>query len=166
MDVLSDPETLRGAAGVASSEETVVDDADALDYFDSIAGMVAIGARSDDAVLLMESPHGWRLPYTTVAPDDDWVVTAERFAAALTGDAPAVAGIERVARITHHDEDGDRVTTTHDVVVGTDPVDGRPVAEAPAFGPWDEMTVAWFESVPDDAYWDHEDAVADVRRFL
>lgn len=166
MDALSDPERRRTDADVASSDETAVDDADAFDYFDSIAGMVAVGVTDDGAVLLMESPHGWRLPYTTVAPGEDWVAVAEEFAAALTGDAPAVDAVERVARITHRVEGGDRETTTHDVVVGTDPVDGRPVADDPAFGPWDELTVAWFESVPDDAYWDHEDAVADIERFL
>lgn len=166
MPPLSDPERLRDDETVAFSEETSTHDRETFDYFASIAGMVAVGVGSDSGVLLMEGPHGWRLPYGPVAPDEDWLAVARAMATAMTGEPVQLAGVERVARIEHRLDGGDETTVTHDVILGTEPVDGQPVADDPTFEPWEDLTVGWFDEVPEDAYWEHDDAVDDVRLFL
>jgi hypothetical protein len=168
MESLSDPERLRDHDDVSFSDETSVHDRETFDYFASVAGMVAVGVTDGDGhVLLMESAHGWRLPYGPVAPGEDWLAVAREIATALTGVPTDVDGVERVVRIDHRldgDEPADAVT--HDLVVGTVPVADEPVADDPTFDPWDDLTVEWFDAVPEDAYWEHDDAVDDVRLFL
>jgi hypothetical protein len=47
--------------------------------------------------------------------------------------------------------------------LATEPVTGEPVSDSPEFGPWDDVELGWFETVPADAYWEHGDAVDDIR---
>ncbi|WP_276257824.1 NUDIX domain-containing protein [Haloglomus litoreum] len=168
MESLHDPQTLLDTPGVAFDEERTVDDPDDFAYYESLAGMLAVGVTSHDgAVLLMESPHGWRLPYGPVEAGADWLAATRRIARQLTGESVDAGGVERVTRhVREHADDEGRETVTLDVVVGAGPVPGRPVAEDPTFDPWENLTVAWFDTVPEDAYHDHGDAVADIRRFL
>lgn len=116
---------------------------------------------------MMNSPHGWRLPYGPVDADDDWIAAGRRVGAKLTGDSVTISGVERAAQITRHlAGDETRQTTSYDVVLRTNPVTGKPVADDPHFGPWDELELEWFDAVPEDAYWEHGDAVDDIRPFL
>ncbi|MFT4885216.1 MAG: hypothetical protein ACI8U4_002738 [Natronomonas sp.] len=168
MDALFDPDSLRHQAGVDFHEEQTTDDPDTFDYFAAIGGLAAVGVTNDaGAVLLMNSPHGWRLPYGPVEADEDWIRVGRHVGTELTGADIEIAGVERVTRLNRRepDEEG-RETTSYDIVLGTAPVSGEPVDDAPEFGPWDELEVDWFGAVPDDAYWDHGDAVDDIRSFI
>jgi len=164
MTDLHDPVALRDREDVEYRTEAVDATEGECDYFAEIAGMAAVGVTSEDGVLLMESPHGWRLPYGPVQPDEDWFAVGERIASALTGRDATIAGVERANRITHRFDGRD--ATTHDLVLRADAIPERSTAADPSFGPWDDLTVDWFDRVPEDAYHDHEDAVSDIRVFL
>lgn len=168
VDSLLDPDSLRNRADIAFREERSIDEPDGFDYFASLAGMVAVGITNDaGAVLLMNSPHGWRLPYGPVDTNEDWVVAGQRIVEELTGVSGSISRTERVTRITRRLEtDEERKTTSYDVVLRSVPVAGEPVDNDPSFGPWDELEVGWFDTVPEDAYWDHGDAVDDIRSFI
>jgi hypothetical protein len=167
MDSLPDPGSLRGRSDTPFREEQSVAERNDFEYFDSIGGMVAVGVLGEgDEVLLMNGPHGWRLPYGTVEAGADWVTVGERYATAMTGVDIEVRSVERVTEVTRRLEGGRDETTNHDVVLRTAPVRGHPIAATPAFGPWDDVEVEWFSGVPGDAYWDHGDAVDDIRRCL
>jgi len=168
MDELRDPSTLREDPAVEYTEARTTDSADAFEYYDSVEGLVAVGVTNETAaVLLMDSPHGWRLPYGHVPGGADWLDRAGEIAATLTGvDAP-VAEVLRVSAVTHElRSDPDRTATSYDAVVGTEPVTGEPIADDPTFGEWTDLDLAWFDDVPDDAYHAHGDAVDDIEYFL
>ncbi len=168
MDSLSDPGSLRERADVAFREERSVDERDGFEYFASIQGMVAVGITNEAAeVLLMNSPHGWRLPYGPVGTDEDWVDAGRHVGEELTGVDVDIDRVERVGQTTHClNGDETRETTSYDVILRARTVQGSPIAGDPSFGPWDELEMGWFDAVPDDAYWDHGDAVDDIRRFV
>ena len=168
MDSLLNPTSLRSQADVDFREEQSVDEQDEFDYFESIDGLVAVGVtNATGAVLLMNSPHGWRLPYGPVDTDEDWVLAGQNVSEELTGVSARVTRAERVAQITRClERDEERKTTSYDVVLRTAPVTGEPVSSDPGFGPWGELEVDWFDAVPEDAYWGHGDAVDDIRLFL
>lgn len=171
MEPLLDPDSLRERADVEFREERISAEREGFDYFASIDGLVAVGLTNEaGGVLLMNSPHGWRLPYGPVDEDEDWVAVGRRVGEELTGVDVTIARTERAARITHRLEDGreddERETTSYDVVLRGTPVRGEPIDDAPTFDPWDELELGWFDAVPDDAYWDHGDAVDDIRLFL
>lgn len=168
MDSLFDPSSLRGQTAVEFREEQSVDEQEEFDYFESIDGLVAVGVtNAAGAVLLMNSSHGWRLPYGPVDVDEDWVLAGQNVSEELAGVSVSVIGVERVAQITRYLEcDGEHKTTSYDIVLRTDSVTGEPVSDNPGFGPWDELEVDWFDTVPEDAYWGHGDAVDDIRLFL
>lgn len=95
------------------------------------------------------------------------MAAGERLGSALTGVDVTIADAERVTRLTRHlADDEDRETTSYDVVLRSVPVTDEPVADDPSFGPWDGLELGWFDAVPDDAYWDHGDAVDDIRTFV
>lgn len=167
METLPDPSSLRDRSDVGFRAGRTVDEQDEFDYFSAIDGMVAVGlANEAGAVLLMNSPHGWRLPYGPVDPDEDWVAAGRHLGTELTGVDVAIDRAKRVNEVTHCLEEDDERTTSYDVVLGAESVAGEPIADDPSFGPWDELELGWVESVPDDAYWDHGDAVDDIRLFL
>lgn len=168
MDALRDPATLREDPDVEFTETRTTDGQDAFDYFDGVAGLVAVGVTNDaGAVLLMDSPHGWRLPYGHVDDGADWLARTAEIAETLTGVDATAAEVLRVNRITHElRTDANRTATSFDAVVGTDPVDGEPVAEDPTFGEWTDLELGWFDDVPEDAYHAHGDAVDDIEYFL
>lgn len=168
MDALFDPETLRDRADVDFHDEQTTDDPDTFDYFASIDGLAAVGVTNEaGAVLLMNSPHGWRLPYGPVGTDEDWVAVARRIVRELTEIDAEIARVERVNRLNRvESEESLRETTSYDIVLGSAPVTGEPVAANPSFGPWDELEIEWFDEIPADAYWDHGDAVDDIRSFI
>ncbi|MCU4743185.1 hypothetical protein [Natronoglomus mannanivorans] len=178
MESLLDPASLRGQEGVEFRDERCVDDREGFDDFASIDGLVAVGITNRaGAILLMNSPHGWRVPYGPVDPaeNEDWVAVGRRIGAELTGVDVSISRAERVGKITHRLEDGfedggregtARETTSYDVVLRSTPVTGEPVADDPSFDPWDDLELEWFDAVPNDAYWDHGDAVDDIRTFL
>ena len=167
MDSLSDPNSLRTRSDVAFSEERTVDDQEGFDYFDAIGGLVAVGVTNHvGAVLLMNSPHGWRLPYGPVADDEDWLAAGRRLGETLTDVEVNVDRVERVTQVTHSTRSDDREATSYDVVLRMEPVEGEPLGADPTFGPWEEVEVAWFDAVPDDAYREHGDAVDDIRLFV
>ncbi|SEO57350.1 hypothetical protein SAMN04487948_103298 [Halogranum amylolyticum] len=167
MDSLSDPNALRTRSDVAFSEERTVDDREGFDYFAAIGGLVVVGITNHTgAVLLMDSPDGWRLPYGPVADDEDWLAAGRRLGETLTDAKIAVDRVERVKRVTHSTKGDDREATSYDVVLRMRPVEGEPLGVDPTFGPWDELETEWFDAVPDDAHWDHDDAVDDIRLFV
>ena len=167
MDALFDPESLRRQSGTTFRDEQSVDSTDDFEYFRSIAGLVAIGIPTEGGqILLMDSPHGWRLPYGPVEPGADWAAVARQFGTEMTGKDIAIDTAERIARIERRLENGNEETTSYEAVLRAAPVEGQPVNPTSAFGPWNDVEIAWFSSVPDDAYWDHGDAIADVRRCL
>ena len=168
MDELRDPSTLRGEPGVEYTEARTTDSADAFEYYADIEGLVAVGVTNDaGAVLLMDSPHGWRLPYGDVPGGTDWLARVADIAATITGVDAAAAEVLRVSAVTHElRSDTERTATSYDAVVGTEPVDGEPVAADPTFGEWSNLELAWFDEVPDDAYHAHGDAVDDIEYFL
>ncbi|MFC7142207.1 hypothetical protein ACFQMA_20510 [Halosimplex aquaticum] len=168
MDAIRDPATLREEPDVEYSETRTTDGQDAFDYFDGIAGLVAIGITNDEgAVLLMDSPHGWRLPYGHVDAGSDWLARTEEIGEMLTGVPVRAAEVLRVSEITHElRTDADQTATSFDAVVGTDPVDGEPLAHDPTFGEWETLELDWFDEVPEDAYHTHADAVDDIEYFL
>jgi hypothetical protein len=74
MDSLFDPDTLRCRPRITFREEQSVDDEDDFEYFRSIVGLVAIGILSARGeILLMNSPHAWRIPHGPVESGADWV---------------------------------------------------------------------------------------------
>ncbi|QLH79212.1 hypothetical protein HZS55_18795 [Halosimplex rubrum] len=168
MDELRDPSTLHGEPGVEYTEATTTDGDDAFEYFADVEGLVAVGVTNDaDAVLLMDSPHGWRLPYGHVPSGADWFERAAEIAETLTGVDAAAAEVLRVSAITHElRSDTERTATSYDLVVGIEPVAGEPVADDPTFGEWSDLDLGWFTDVPDDAYHAHGDAVDDIEYFL
>ncbi|MFB6139599.1 MAG: NUDIX domain-containing protein [Halosimplex sp.] len=168
MDGLRDPSTLRDDPGVEYVETRTTDGADAFEYFDEVAGLVAVGVTNESkAVLLMDGPHGWRLPYGHVDAGADWAARAAAIAETLTGVETDAAEVLRVTEVTHElRSDADRTATSHDAVLGVEPVSGEPVAEDPTFGEWTDLELAWFDEVPDDAYHAHGDAVDDIEYFL
>jgi hypothetical protein len=168
MDELRDPSTLREEPGVEYTEARTTDSADAFEYYADIDGLVAVGVTNDaGAILLMDSPHGWRLPYGHVPGGADWLDRVGEIAATLTGVETAAAEVLRVSAVTHElRSDPDRTATSYDAVVGTEPVAGEPVADDPTFGEWSDLDLAWFDEVPDDAYHAHGDAVDDIEYFL
>ncbi|ELZ25653.1 hypothetical protein C475_09349 [Halosimplex carlsbadense 2-9-1] len=168
MDTLRDPSTLRAEPGVEYTEARTTDGADAFEYFDEVEGLVAVGVTNEaGAVLLMDSPHGWRLPYGHVPGGADWLERAAEIAATLTGAEPAANEVLRVSAVTHElRSDTERTATSYDLVAGTEPVAGEPVAADPTFGEWSDLDLAWFDEVPDDAYHAHGDAVDDIEYFL
>lgn len=168
MDALFDPDSLRGQTTIEFREERSVDDQQTFDYFASIDGLVAVGITNEAGmVLLMNSPHGWRLPYGPVNVGEDWVSVGQRIGEELTGTDVTIAGAERASKITHQEKDDDgREKTSYEVILGTVPLTEEPVDASPSFGPWDELELGWFDTVPDDAYWDHGDAVDDIRLFI
>jgi hypothetical protein len=162
-----DPETFRDDDAVDFRSEQSRCDIEDFAYFASIAGMVAVGVVNDAGrVLLMDGPHGWRLPYTPVDPEADWVETAEAFAGELTGRPVEMDDVERVAAVTNSLTMGPEKTDTFEVVLRSVPIDGDPVVEACCAGPWEDLDLGWFDVVPDDAYWDHDAAVDDILRVL
>lgn len=167
MDSLRDPAALHSRANVAYREEDTENEPDAFEYFEGIDGLAVVGVTNDDgAVLLMDSPHGWRLPYGPVGAEADWVAASERIGEELTGAATTITGVERVNHVARtHAEDG-RTTTSFDVVLRAAPVAGTPVSADPGFGPWEDLNVQWFDDVPEDAYREHGDVVDDIRLFL
>lgn len=168
MDSLANPDSLRSHANIEFREERCIDEQDSYDYFAAIDGLAAIGLTNEaGAVLLMNSPHGWRLPYGPVDLDEDWIRVSQRIGRKLTGIDITVSQVERVARITHCLEEDDRDNSiSYDIVLRAIPVAGEPIASSPSFGPWDKLELGWFDSVPEDAYWDHGDAVRDIRLFI
>lgn len=167
MDTLTDPSSLRGRTGVEFREEQTVEERNGFDYFSSVDGMLAVGITDEaGAVLLMDSPHGWRLPYGPVGTDEDWMLVGRNIVEELTGVETPIDCAERVAQIHRRLEtDEERTTTSYDVVLRAVPVTGEPVDDDPTFGPWEELEVGWFDTVPEDAYWSHGDAVDDIRFF-
>mgnify|MGYP000150208188 CR=1 FL=1 len=168
MDELRDPSTLRDEPGVEYTEARTTDGDDAFEYYSEIEGLVAVGVPNDaDAVLLMDSPHGWRLPYGAVPGGADWLARAGEIAETLTGVETAADEVLRVSAVTHElRSDTERTATSYDAVVGVEPVAGEPVADDPTFGEWSELDLAWFDEVPDGAYHAHGDAVDDIEYFL
>ncbi|WP_123537264.1 hypothetical protein [Halosimplex salinum] len=168
MDALHDPATLEGEPGVEYVATRTTDGEDAFEYFAGVAGLVAVGVTNDaNGILLMNSPHGWRLPYGHVDADADWLARAAEIGEILTGVAVTTAEVLRVNEITHElRTDSDRTATSFDAVVGTEPVEGEPVADDPTFGEWSDLELGWFTEVPDDAYHAHGDAVDDIEYFL
>jgi len=168
MDELRDPSTLRDESGVEYTEARTTDGGDAFEYYDTVEGLVAVGVTNEaGAVLLMDSPHGWRLPYGHVPDGADWLDRVAEIAATLTGVDAAAAEVLRVSAVTHElRNDPQRTVTSYDAVVGTEPVAGEPVADDPTFGEWSDLDLGWFAEVPDDAYHAHGDAVDDIEYFL
>lgn len=182
MESLLDPDSLRNRGAVEFREERTTVERAGFDYFASVDGLVAVGVTNEaGGVLLMNSPHGWRLPYGPVgeneneSENEDWVAVGRRIGAELTGVDVSISRAERAARITHRLEGGcedggrggtARETTSYDVVLRSTPVTGEPIDDDPRFGPWDELELDWFDAVPDDAYWNHGDAVDDIRLVL
>ncbi|WP_459194901.1 NUDIX hydrolase [Halosimplex sp. J119] len=168
MDELRDPATLRGDPDVEFSAATTTDGEDAFEYFDGIAGLLAVGITNEaGAVLLMNSPHGWRLPYGHVDDGGDWSARTEEIGEILTGVDVTASEVLRVSEITHElRSDSERTTTSFDAVIGTEPVSGEPMAKDPVFGEWSDLELGWFDEVPEDAYHAHGDAVDDIEYFL
>lgn len=166
MDRLPEFPALRRDDDVAFGESTVHHRADEFGYWRRHEGTVVLGVPdADGGVLLMDGTHGWRLPYVAVEGDDR-VPVARAGVEALTGAAVAVERVERVERVEHLTEDGDERTVTYDVVVRTTPVADEPLSDDPRLPDWGRLTVDWFDAVPDDAYRDHPDTVADIERIL
>lgn len=168
MDALHDPSRLREESSVDFRSVRTTDGTDAFEYYSDTAGLVALGITNDDgAVLLMDSAHGWRLPYGGVDSTVDWLDRVAEIGRTLTGVDVTAGAVLRVTEITHElATDQDQTTTSFDAVVGTEPVDGEPIADDPTFDEWEDLELGWFDEVPDDAYHDHGDAVDDIELFL
>lgn len=165
MDV--DLAALRERDDVDYLAESTTDEGGTFEYFSEIEGLVAVGIVNDaGAVLLMESAHGWRLPYGPVENGEDALAVAGRIAASLTGRESRGESIERVTEFSREHATTGETTTSYDVVIRVTPVSGEPVAANPDFGPWEDLVVEWFEEVPEDAYHEHGSAVSDIERFV
>ena len=118
MDALFDPESLRRQSGTTFRDEQSVDSTDDFEYFRSIAGLVAIGIPTEGGqILLMDSPHGWRLPYGPVESGADWAAVARQFGTEMTGKDIAIDTAERIARIERRLENGNEETTSYEAVL-------------------------------------------------
>ncbi|MFC7234437.1 NUDIX domain-containing protein [Halosegnis marinus] len=160
-------ERVRDRDDVEYLAETTTDEDGTWAYFAGIDGLVAVGVTNDDgAVLLMESAHGWRLPYGPVEEGEDPLAVARRIAGTLTGVEVEDADFERVTEFTREHATTGETTTSFDAVVRVAPVAGEPTAGNPDFEPWEDLVVGWFAEVPDEAYHEHGSAVSDVERFL
>lgn len=167
MDSLVDPDSFRGQPDTTFREEESIDEKDDFEYFRSLSGLVAIGVPSEEGdILLMNSPHGWRLPYGPVESGADWVSAARRFGTAMTARDITIETAERITKIDRQLKNGNAETTSYDVVLRAVPVKGQPVGRTPDFGPWADITLEWFSDIPEDAYWEHGDAVDDIERCL
>ncbi|WP_248905814.1 hypothetical protein [Halocatena marina] len=164
MKSFSDPECLRKRRGIAFEKERIVCERDEFDYFASLSGLAAVGVTNKrGAVLLMDSTHGWRLPYGPVDPGKDWLTAGSQMSETLTGVEVSVTSVERVSKLIRRLEGSEELSTvSYDVVLRLTPVTGEPIADDPSFGPWDEVELGWFDTIPEDAYWDHESAVDDI----
>ncbi|MFC5972543.1 hypothetical protein ACFPYI_14480 [Halomarina salina] len=172
MDRLPPFDALRADDAVTVAESTATHASDEFDYWTRLDGILVLGVLDTDGnVLLMDSSHGWRLPFVAVE-GSDWASVARTSAEALTGVEVTVESVERVECVEHRpDDSADRVdsvtrTVTHDVVVRTTPVAEGSLAATPRLPDWGELTVDWFGAVPDDAYRDHDETVADIERML
>ena len=166
MDRLPPVDALRSDDDVAFAESTATHAPDEFDYWERLDGIVVIGVPDTDGrALLMDSTHGWRLPFVAVE-NDDWATVAGTSAEALTGVEATVDDIERVERVERRREDGEGRTVTHDVVVRTTPVAAGSLATTPRLPDWGELTVDWFDEVPEEAYREHDETVADISRIL
>ena len=166
MDRLPAFDTLRSDDDVAFAESTARHDPTEFDYWRRVDGAAVLGVPSaDGGVLLMDGAHGWRLPFVAV-DGDDWVAIARASVEALTDVHVDIERAERVERVEHLSADGDERTVTHDVVVRTTPVDEGSLAADPRLPDWGRLTVDWFDAVPEDAYRDHPETVADIERIL
>jgi hypothetical protein len=164
---LTDPERLRERASIAFREETFTVDAEELATWEPLAGVGVLGVTRRNTVLLMDGPHGWRLPYYAVESDEDWLAVGRAVGAALTGSPVEIAGVERVTRVERQLEDGGDSHVTHDVLLRAMPAAGDgSVGNHYADRVEHVEATDWFDAVPAAAYREHEDTVPDICRFL
>lgn len=161
-----DPGRLREREDVEYAERTVVH-GDTDHCGADAAGRAIVGVTDDaGAVLVMVDAAGEYavLPNETFDGDEDWQTVARGTAERVAG-CPVTLGAVRAVRRVEHVAAGDAEphNTTFQVVVGAS-ADGR---TDPSTG-GDEGAVDWYDEfpVPLDGEQEHDDTVADVRRFL
>lgn len=135
------------------------------DHHASIDGVVGVGVRDGDALLLVRHGEGgWAPTGGQVQPDEDWAEAARRGLVELTGQAVALEAVERVEHVTFRSAEGDDAFESDSVVFRAslaDPApsfraDPTPAEDRPADYP---VELGWFEGVPDDVNPNHEDHV-------
>jgi hypothetical protein len=160
MDSLSDPATLFDDPDVDhQSESGTVPEEVFEDLANDTEGLVGVVVtRADGAVLLVEGPSGWALPYTDVEPGEDWVERGRIWLKQLTGVVVDVDGALRVREVEYHLADGDRSTLSHQVLLDGPTVEAERAADLTMGG---SIDTEWFTEVPDDA-----DGVEDIEFVL
>jgi ADP-ribose pyrophosphatase YjhB (NUDIX family) len=176
IDSLSDPEALRGREDVPfDSVERVLDSEpfeSLRDRYEKIDGVVQIGLTTADGRLLLQGFDGasnWAPPGGEVDPGQDWVEAARTSMERLTGVAIEIddaAFVEHLTfRLTDDEERGFTsygVSFTASLVDDDSEFDRNPTL---AIDPPEEYdwTLAWFDSVPEDANPNH---VEHIEQFL
>lgn len=127
---------------------------------------LTIGVANDagEVLVVTDGVRGWTLPGAPVGPDGDWDGVARRALESLTGADIDIAEPVRVRRVEfRRDGDAGRQRTTYDVLVRTESVPGRPVADEPTVAGENVADLVWLDRVPEDA----SDAIAaDIRSVL
>ena len=159
-----EPARLREREDIAYDERTYVHDDETHCAADA-AGRTVVGVTNEhgEVLLLVAGEHAI-LPNCTVDADKDWAAVARETAAETAGGPIALERVWAVRRVEHCVEGADSPhNVTFQVVVEASP-DGEtaPTVED------DDWTAGWFDEipVPVDSKDDHDDAVADIRRFL
>lgn len=160
------PDALCDRGDVAVETETrTVTDAE-FETARDLESHVTVGIETDAGELLFVAAgaRGWTLPAAPVGHDEEWAATGRRVCESLTGVAAEIDEPVRVRRVDFESEtDSGRRHTTYDVLVRTESVPGRPVAEEPTVAGDAVTDVVWLKETPADGSSGLE---ADVRALL
>lgn len=164
---LRSPELYTSDPSVEFRREEVAHEHDEFEGFASIRGMVSPGITDQSrGVVLMNSPHGWRLPYISVQADESRTDTCLDFCNNILSGEATITAVHRITELEHRNKSNGDSSITHDFVVEASPLDDSSIVSDPVIEPWGELELKWFKSVPENVYGEHDDVVEDIRRFI
>jgi hypothetical protein len=168
IDSLPDPAALADRSDVTVERETPDVPREHFEHWRERAGLVGVGATTDDdRLLLWDGPHGWTLPYAEVDTGEDFAAVARDALATLLGVTPALVAVERATDVVYSPRDGDGETTAHEVVFRTAALADDTAAELVADADDLRLVADVNEAaVADENTEDVEGEAADVRLFL
>ncbi|MXV63674.1 hypothetical protein GS429_16730 [Natronorubrum sp. JWXQ-INN-674] len=137
MKIPPDPESLRDRETVEFETETRTLSRAEFETARGLENHVAVGVtnESGEVLLVNDGSRGWTVPSVAVAPNEDWDSVGRRMAASLTGVDAELDRPVRVRRVDfQREDDSERRRTTYNIVVRTEPVTGRPIADDPTVG--------------------------------
>lgn len=113
---------------------------------------VGIVSQTGEVLFVADGARGWSLPAAPVDHDEPWADATRRVCDSLTGVDLEIAEPVRVREVVfRHEDDPERERTTYDVLVRTEPVPGRPVADDPTLDGDDVTDLLWLADAPDES---------------